>query len=168
MGTSTPNGDFIDNIHKKWFGDYQLLEIHHGYIQWLFPIRERGMNRQSQVLQKHEADNMKNDSIFSQRIVKSYKLMLDFYGMSLYNETTGEIIRADNWKSRFLNLNRSQHNFLRITRILKSLGELGYEHFKAPWLYFILNETLKYKTLIKCRDSCYNYWIGTVKNSVDR
>ena len=32
-----------------------LLEDHHGFIQWLFPIREHGMNFQSQELQLHEA-----------------------------------------------------------------------------------------------------------------
>lgn len=32
-----PHGDFIDNIHAKWFGNHALLERHHGYIQvWLF------------------------------------------------------------------------------------------------------------------------------------
>lgn len=36
-----PIGDTIDNIHKKWFGAYDLLEEHHGYIQWIFPIRYR-------------------------------------------------------------------------------------------------------------------------------
>ncbi len=32
-------GDTIETIHKKWKGDYDLLEAHHGFIQWLFPIR---------------------------------------------------------------------------------------------------------------------------------
>lgn len=27
-------GDKIDNIHKDWYGDYDRLESHHGYIQW--------------------------------------------------------------------------------------------------------------------------------------
>ena len=30
----------VEVIHKKWFGQYTLLEKHHGYIQWLFPIFE--------------------------------------------------------------------------------------------------------------------------------
>ena len=38
---SQPEGDYIENMHQKWKGQYQLLEIHHGYIQWLFPIREQ-------------------------------------------------------------------------------------------------------------------------------
>ncbi len=38
--------------------------------------------------------------------MKSYKLMLDFYGMRLVDESTGELERAPNWKDRFRNLNR--------------------------------------------------------------
>ena len=30
-------GDFIDNIHQKWFRDYKKLERNHGYIQWFVP-----------------------------------------------------------------------------------------------------------------------------------
>jgi hypothetical protein len=32
----------IDELHEKWWGDYEALEREHGYIQWLFPIREDG------------------------------------------------------------------------------------------------------------------------------
>lgn len=67
------------------------------------------------------------------RVVKSYKylniagysilstyhhlcrLMLDFYGLVLVNELTGEIERGEHWKERYNNLNRSHHNFLRIS-----------------------------------------------------
>ena len=28
---STPSGDLIDVIHSNWFGNYGLLEAHHGY-----------------------------------------------------------------------------------------------------------------------------------------
>ena len=34
---SEPNGDTIEGMHKHWWGNYKLLEKHHGYIQWLFP-----------------------------------------------------------------------------------------------------------------------------------
>jgi hypothetical protein len=30
---SDPDGDFIDKIHKEWFGKWEKLERHHGYIQ---------------------------------------------------------------------------------------------------------------------------------------
>ena len=35
--------------------DYGLLEAHHGYIQWLFPIREPGMNPDARPLTLAEA-----------------------------------------------------------------------------------------------------------------
>lgn len=38
-------------------------------------------------------------------MLKSYKLMLDFYGIRLKNEKTGEVKRALNWAERFENLN---------------------------------------------------------------
>ncbi len=53
------DGDFIDQIHKTWWGDTPKLERHHGYIQWLFPIREEGMNYESQPLQLHEIEKIK-------------------------------------------------------------------------------------------------------------
>jgi hypothetical protein len=73
--SSYPDGDYIDNIHKEWRGKYKHLEFHHGYIQWLFPLQERGLNWSAQPLQKHEIELIKNDSKAFKRILKSYKLM---------------------------------------------------------------------------------------------
>jgi len=53
--TAVSTGDYIDNIHEQWWGDYRHLEWNHSYIQWLFPIRERGLNPHAQELQLHEA-----------------------------------------------------------------------------------------------------------------
>jgi hypothetical protein len=141
---SRPNGGLIDDIHRDWFGNYSLLESHHGFIQWLFPIREQGMNGDAQVLQLHEAKTISADPQCRKRAIRSCEslcfcercsfqlnvpsidvLMLDFYGMSLKNHDTGEIERSKNWKRRYSNLCNSSHNWLRVTRILKSLGEFG-------------------------------------------
>lgn len=75
---SVPDGDFIDFIHEKWRGKYSKLEIHHGYIQWLFPIREHGMNSQSQKLYAHEVFF----SSFSNHQKKENKQFLCFCGMA--------------------------------------------------------------------------------------
>ncbi len=53
---SQPDGDFIHNIHTEWFGNYRKLEIHHGYIQWLFPLPAQGVNYEAHPLQKHELE----------------------------------------------------------------------------------------------------------------
>ena len=49
-------GDLIEDIHANWKGNYTHLEVHHGYIQWLFPIREHGLNLDAQELQFHEIE----------------------------------------------------------------------------------------------------------------
>jgi hypothetical protein len=86
VAPSQPEGDLIDNIHTKWFGDYQKLERHHGYIQWIFPIRENGMNPESLPLTLEEASGIKENEEAKLRVIKSYKLMLNFYGIKLDNE----------------------------------------------------------------------------------
>ena len=74
----------------------------------------------------------------------------------------GEVERSSKWKQRFLNLNRSSHNNLRITRILKCLGEFGFEHYKAPLIRQLLYEAIIEKTLNNTLSSCLNYWIEVV------
>ncbi|XP_033752383.1 opioid growth factor receptor-like protein 1 [Pecten maximus] len=161
---SHPDGDYIENIHENWWGNFRLLESHHGYIQWLFPIRESGMNFYSQELQLHEIKKIIADKPAHARVLKSYEMMLDFYGMVLESKETGQIKRGEDWKSRFQHLNRSYHNYLRITRILKSLGEFDYEHLKRPFVEFVLQEALESGKLANVLESCVNYWIGTIKD----
>jgi Opioid growth factor receptor (OGFr) conserved region len=59
-----------------------------------FPIREYGMNYDSQPLQTHEIESMKADPTILERVIKSYQLMLDFYGMHLVSKETGLVDRA--------------------------------------------------------------------------
>ncbi|XP_055900231.1 reticulocyte-binding protein homolog 2a-like isoform X2 [Biomphalaria glabrata] len=165
---SQPHGDYIDKIHKYWEKDYNRLELHDGYIQWIFPIREEDMNSLAQPLQLHEAEAIQKNPAAKARVLKSYKMMLGFYGMKLVDEERGTIQRAGNYRECFENLTYRTHNYLRITRILKSLGELGYEHLKKPFLEFVLHEALVEKTLAPTLSSCENYWIGTIKNDADR
>lgn len=164
---STPDGDVIDNIHKHWRGDYGRLEQHHGYIQWLFPIHEPGMNSASQVLQRHEAKIFRKDAAIRKRVLKSLDLMLDFYGFKLTK--AGSIQRnEDNYRSRFLNLSMNSHNNLRITRILKALGEYDLEHLKAKILVAFLREIIVNKELKQVASSCAQYWIPTLRDGDER
>lgn len=58
---------------------------------------------------------------------------------------------------------RSHHNYLRITRILKSLGELGYEAFKAPLVRLFLEESLCNGTLPNMQHSVLEYFVYTIR-----
>jgi hypothetical protein len=57
---------------------------------------------------------------------------------------------------------RHPHNFLRITRILKSLGEMGLEEYKIAFLEHLQREIYTTKALAPCRNSYANFWIQTI------
>ncbi|KAF8964353.1 opioid growth factor receptor conserved region-domain-containing protein [Flammula alnicola] len=168
-----PDGRTISEIHKKWFGQYDKLEFKHGYIQWLFPIREYGMNYESQPLQTHEIQLMKADDAIIQRVIESYKLMLDFYGMHLESQDTGLVGRAlppRNYAPRYHNLVRSSHNNLRISRILKCLSEMGLERLNAGFLLHVLNEQSEANELNSwgIRSSMDRWWANCIRNEEER
>eukprot|EP01095_Lingulamoeba_sp_RSL-Kostka_P007850 TRINITY_DN2557_c0_g2_i1.p1 TRINITY_DN2557_c0_g2~~TRINITY_DN2557_c0_g2_i1.p1 ORF type:complete len:183 (-),score=51.15 TRINITY_DN2557_c0_g2_i1:3-551(-) len=92
--SSQPNGDKISDIHTNWFKDYGKLERHHGYVQWLFPLFEsNGMNSKAKKLTKEEAKLFRENYQIGERIIRSYKLMLHFYGIRLIDERTGKVAR---------------------------------------------------------------------------
>lgn len=158
----------IDGIHEQWHGNWKLLEWKHDYIQWLFPIREIStFNGNSQALQLHEAKKIKKDPECKLRVQKSWELMLDFYGMTLVNAGTGALQRHDRYKPCYKNLNESGHNSLRITRMLKCLGELGFEHYKKPFIMHILKEIYENGELGRTRNSCINYWAAVLRKDSD-
>lgn len=63
---------------------------------------------------------------------------------------------------------RNMHNNLRITRILKSLGELGFRHYQAPLVRFFLEETLVKKTLGSVKRSVLDYFLFAVRDKEKR
>ncbi|ESK95740.1 opioid growth factor receptor-like 1-like [Moniliophthora roreri MCA 2997] len=165
-----PDNLLIEEIHDQWWGDYETLEYNHGFIQWLFPIREHGMNFQSQPLQPHELKSMKSDPAVIQRILTSYKLMLVFYGMNLVSEETGLLERSQDYKPRYRNLVYSSHNNLRISRILKSLSEFGLERLNAGFLLHVLNEQSEFRKLDSggIRSSMDRWWVNCIRNDAER
>ncbi|KAI4891330.1 hypothetical protein NFI96_031734 [Prochilodus magdalenae] len=165
---SIPDDVSIEEFHSKWFGEHKRLEWVHSYIQWLFPIQEQGMNCDAYVLTPEEIMLFRKDDEVKDRLLKSYRLMLDFYGIELCNEETGEVCRAKNWKARFENLDRNTHNNLRITRILKCLGILGFQHYQAPLVRFFLEETLVKGKLPRVKRSVLDYFMFAVLDRSER
>ena len=103
---------------------------------------------------------MRKDIEVAFRIVRSYKLMLNFYGIRLANMETGEVERQpDYWEARFLNLRMNSHNYLRINRILASLGHLGFHRYRRPLIEFFQTEVRAPGSLIAtCESSLSRFW----------
>ncbi|KAG7323788.1 hypothetical protein KOW79_013490 [Hemibagrus wyckioides] len=165
---SSPDDVYIETFHSEWKSDYKRLERVHSYIQWLFPLREPGVNYLATELTKKEIQAFQESEEAKRRLVDSYELMLGFYGIQLTDRGTGDVRRAENWRERFANLERNMHNNLRITRILKCLGELGFEHYQAPLVQFFLEETLVKKNLSSVKRSVLDYFLFAVRNKQKR
>ncbi|GCB77413.1 hypothetical protein scyTo_0018468 [Scyliorhinus torazame] len=95
----------IEEMITNWKGKYEQLERNHSYIQWLFPLREPGMNWFAKELTKCEIKLFKESDDAKRRLIEAYKMMLDFYGIKLVNRETGAVKRAHHWRKRFNNLN---------------------------------------------------------------
>lgn len=160
-----PNGVNIEDLLTKWKDDYKRLEVNHSYIQWLFPLQNHGRNPKAKRLTDHEIEAMKEDTAVMDRFLRAYELMLGFYGIKLENKKTGSVTRNRNYLERFENLNNHTHNNLRITRILKCLALLGYEHFQAPLVKFFLEETLLHNNLNNVKSSVTSHFLKAVKDN---
>ena len=68
------------------------------------------MNFESQPLQPHEIQAMKSNPVIIERVIQSYRLMLNFYGMRLISAESGLVDRVlppRNFETRYRNLVRT-------------------------------------------------------------
>ncbi|XP_012370686.1 opioid growth factor receptor-like protein 1, partial [Octodon degus] len=82
-----PDGIYIEEVLNKWKGDYEKLENNHTYIQWLFPLREQGLNFYAKELTTYEIEEFKKTKEAIRRFLLAYKMMLEFFGIKLIDKT---------------------------------------------------------------------------------
>lgn len=120
------NGRRLEDI---WAWDNHKLEETHDYIQWLFPLRKMSQfNPKAPTLTSVTIDAFRNNDELKRRLGISLDVMLKFYGLESTVGLDGmiEISKAPDFDARSLDwITTGNHNFLRVTRILKSLQILG-------------------------------------------
>jgi hypothetical protein len=152
-------------ISDIWAWDFEDLECTHDYIQWLFPIVDRSaFNLNAPIVDAEVIQAFKSDRHLRQNLLKSFAVMLRFYGLQ-YQESDAKIIvvsrsadyliRQREWVCLF------DHNYLRITRMLKCLMAFGLEG-EARSFYQCLQQIYR-----ENRDSIdsetFEYWTNAVK-----
>ena len=113
------NDKNFDNLYINdiWNFTNEQLEYNHKYIQWIFPIKERSKYN---IFAPKIYDIQKYlDPIIQENIKKSFIMMLHFYGLKLEKNKIIQDIYFNEISKKWLLKNN--HNFLRITRILKCL-----------------------------------------------
>ena len=103
--------------------DDQLEEVH-DYIQWIFPLPEPSCyNRNAPLLSETDIRAFKTDSLLRENLQRAFGRILAFFGLILAD---GQVSAGDSFDARVPDVWAvPNHNWLRITRILRSLWLLG-------------------------------------------
>ncbi|MFO0799446.1 MAG: opioid growth factor receptor-related protein [Gemmataceae bacterium] len=96
------------------------FEVQHDFVQWLFATDEPSMfNPDAPVLDAATITRFRADPLLRHRLRLSFDRWLGFCGVG----RTGDGLAFDNPNPRVWD--RQNHNWLRITRVLRSLNLLG-------------------------------------------
>lgn len=140
LNVPTPDGFSLENV---WNFSTKELENRHNYIQYLFPTYEKGVNPRAPILTKQEVLTIKNSPELKVRILNSFMIMLNFYGLE-YDSKAKRIVTSPRFDERAKEwMTPNNHNYRRITRILTSLTILGLEYFALLFLLIMINLTIK-------------------------
>jgi hypothetical protein len=100
----------------------------HDYIQWLFPLDEpSAFNPDAPLVSAEDRRAFRADPRLAVRLRQALLRMLAFYGFDLEDRDGRPIVvRGQGWEPRSrVWLHPHNHNYLRLTRIMKSLALLG-------------------------------------------
>jgi len=113
------------------------LESHHDYIQWLFPLPEpSSANASAPLLSEKDIAAFESDDSLRRALMQSLELMLQFYGLKISARGSDvSVARGGDFDERSrLWLTPGNHNFLRISRMLRSLSLLGLDSYAVAFL----------------------------------
>ena len=113
-------------LAQLWAFDDEEIERHHDFIQWMFPLPERsGANPAAPVLRPTELDSLREEIAIRANLRRSLDRMLAFYGLA-WNSDRRALVLAPEFAQKAANwLNAGNHNYLRLTRILRCLTLAG-------------------------------------------
>ncbi len=145
-------------LTQLFASDDNQLEAVHNYIQWLFPNASPSRpNPIAPLLNDEVIQAFAAEPALRNNLHTSFLRMLQFYGLQL-DETTMQITRAPNAAVRqAVWLTPSNHNYLRITRMLECLYALGF-HQDAQAFYRILNDIAQNEGRNAIGATTQQYW----------
>ncbi len=122
-------------------------ELQHDFIQWLFATDEPSMfNPDAPVLDAATIAAFRSDPMLRHRLRKAFDRWLVFCGVA----RTDDGLAFDNPNPQVWN--RQNHNWLRITRVLRSLNLLGLPD--EAQMFFALLTTIRGRIDLKT----WGYW----------
>lgn len=136
------------------------METTHDYIQWLFPLDERsGVNPGAPLVDERCQRTFAADPQLPATMRRALERMLQFYGLLLVDgrEEAPQVVRSPEFDRRAaVWLAPGNHNFLRLTRILKSLRLLGAGELSAALLWCLEDIYKEHSRVIG--GTTFEYW----------
>jgi hypothetical protein len=150
------SGRYLRDVQQQ---SLQELEGVHNYIQWLFPLPEPSAAvPDSPVLTPQDIVEFREDAALKTALLQSFEIMLTFYGLELA-DVNGQLrvtpaasfpARSQVWLTPY------NHNFLRLTRILRCLDQLGCERHARALLEALQDLYLHHSAVIG--STTFRYW----------
>ena len=150
-------GRFLGEI-LGWSDDE--LEAVHDFVQWLFPLPEPSrFNPDAPLLTEEDVAAFRSDPLLQTHLLQSFERFLAFLGLS--QAADGTVVEGPNFEARAMDVwAYSNHNWLRITRLLRCLRLLGQED-RARSLYDWL--AIQYKShKFPIPADTFRYWTEAV------
>ena len=112
-------------LEELWGWNDDDLEQVHDFIQWMFPLPERSrFNPDAPLLTDADVAAFRSDASLQARLRQSFERILTFLGLK--RTADGSVIEGPNFGDRAPEVwDYPNHNWLRITRILRCLCLLG-------------------------------------------
>lgn len=144
-------GRMLDEI---WSWPEEELEHCHDFIQWMFPLDEpSAFNPDAPLVTKEDQTAFRTEPQLQAAMRRSLSVFLAFLGLAFASD--GTVVRADNFPRRLPLWKYQNHNWLRITRVLKSLRLLGFEK-EAGALWACLKDMHENDRLVS--EDSFRYW----------
>lgn len=155
-------------IQEMWAWDFEELECAHDYIQWLFPLAEKShFNPNAPVVDEGVIQAFQADLRLKQNLLESLSVMLNFYGLAIARDESGKVAieKSEDYPNRKQEwVNLLDHNYLRITRILKCLMIFGLED-EAKAFYKCLSQLYR-EDGDQIGAETFQYWTDAVSSPV--
>jgi hypothetical protein len=150
-------GRFLEEI-LAW-NDDDLEEVHN-FVQWLFPLPEPSQfNPDAPLLINEDMAEFRADPLLRGNLRKSFERILPFLGLAIAD---GKVVDGPNFSLRVPEVWAiPNHNWLRISRILRSLTLLGLKT-EAMALFGRLDAIYSSRKFPITAET-FNYWDKAVK-----
>ena len=127
---------YLNDVPSVLAHSYKWFEKEHSYIQWLFPLPVPSIyNPNAPILDRETIDFFQSNARCQRNMYLASVVMLDFYGLRYQYGVVG---CALNWMERYpLWITPKNHNFMRITRMIKSMRILGFRSEARQFFAFL-------------------------------